>query len=559
MVATNPEVETAVLVAESEQAFVTQKGEEPTAAELAIATLEAHGVEVVFGVPGVHTLALYDALHRSSIRHVLSRHEQGAGFMADGYARATGRPGVAVIITGPGITNVATPVGEAYSDSSPVFILSSNVERAYVDGMRGSLHDLKDQLGVMAAVTQWNSRVVDGSQAAATVAEAMRRLETGRPLPVHVEMPLDVMDEPVPGGRPVVGRGPGPVRPKPELLLEAASRLKAAKRSVIYCGGGAVTSPAPDHILTIAERLGAPVLTSIMGKGSVPEDHPLAIGALWDPGNAVDDLLREADCLLVFGSKLGVQATWDFKLPLPAELIRVDVDPRELTLNARPSLPILGDAALAAEGIEAILSGEEFHAPGFGIERVAAAREAARQTAFGADRRQYIDALRRAVPRDGVVAFDMTMISYASCGLYPAYLPRTFMFPSGYGTLGFALPAAIGAKVGRPEAAVVCVVGDGGFQYTMEEVGAAVQHRIGLPIVIFNDSTYSAVKEAQRRERDGRYLAVDLINPDYVKLAEAYGIPGVRAETPEAMERAIGEAIVRDLPTIVDVPFEPWV
>jgi thiamine pyrophosphate-dependent acetolactate synthase large subunit-like protein len=559
MVATNPEIETAAIAEEIAHLTAAFDAAGPTAAQLAVATLEAHGVEVVFGVPGVHTLALYDALHHSSIRHVLARHEQGAGFMADGYARASGRPGVAVIITGPGITNVATPIGEAYSDSSPVFVLSSNVERAYVDNMRGSLHDLKDQLGVMASVTQWNTRVNHAGDAAATVAEAFRRLETGRPLPVHVEIPIDVLDEPVPGGRPVVGRGPGPVRPKPDLLIEAANRLKASQRPAIYCGGGAVTSPAPDHILHIAERLGAPVLTSIMGKGSVPEDHPHVLGGLWSIGNPVDDLLREVDCLLVIGSKLGVQATWDFKLPLPAELIRIDVDPRELTLNARPSLPILGDAALAAEGIEAILSGEDFHAPGFGAERIGAVREAARRSAWGLDRRPYLDALRRAVPRDGVVAFDMTMMSYVACGLYPAYLPRTFLFPSGYGTLGFALPAALGAKVARPEAAVVCVVGDGGFQYTMEEVGAAIHHRIGVPIVIFNDSTYSAVKDAQGRTREGRYIAVDLVNPDYVKLADAYGIPGVRAESPEAMERAITDALTRDVPTIIDVPIAPWV
>jgi thiamine pyrophosphate-dependent acetolactate synthase large subunit-like protein len=312
------------------------------------------------------------------------------------------------------------------------------------------------------------------------------------------------------------------------------------------------------HLLTIAERLGAPVVTSIMGKGSVPEDHPLVLGALWSPGNAVDELLREVDCLLVVGSKLGVQATDGFALPLPAELIRVDVDPRELTLNVRPSLPILGDAALAAQGIEAILSGEDVRAPGFGIDRVARVRDAARRTAFGADRLAYVEALRRAVPRDGVVAFDMTMISYAACGLYPAYLPRTFLFPSGYGTLGFALPAASGAKIARPEAAVVCVVGDGGFQCTMEEIGAAAKHRVGIPIVIFNDSTCSAVKDAQGRGRGGRYIGVDLVNPDYVKLAEAYGIPGVRPATPQQMERAIGEALGRDVPTIVDVPIEPW-
>ncbi len=537
-------------------------GVEPThttAAEVAIATLEAHGVETVFGVPGVHTLALYDALHHSSIAHVLARHEQGAGFMADGYARASGRPGVAVIITGPGITNIATAVGEAHTDSSPVFVLSSNVERAYIDDMRGSLHDLKDQLGVMSAVTQWNTRVTDPTRISATIAEAMQRMGSGRPLPVHVEVPLDVLDTPVTATKPTVARRPGAMRPDPDKLHAAADRLAAAKRPVIYCGGGAVSSAAPDQIIEIAERLGAPVITSIMGKGSVPEDHPLVLGCLWGPGNAVDALLREADCLLVIGSKLGVQATSNFQMPFPAELIRIDVDAREMSLNATPSLPILGDAALAAEGIAALLAGDNVRRSGFGAERITALRDATRAESWGVDRLPYIDALRRAVPRDGIVAFDMTMMSYVSCGLYPVYEPRTFMFPSGYGTLGFAVPAALGAKVARPDTAVVAVCGDGGFQYTMEELGTAVHHRIGVPIVIFNDSTYSAVKDEQSRSRGGRFIGVDLVNPDYVKLAAAYGIEGVRAESPAALTDAITAAFERDLPTIIDVPIAPWV
>ena len=530
----------------------------PTGASLAIETLVANGVETVFGVPGVHTLALYDALVDAPIRHVLARHEQGAGFMADGYARATGRPGVAVIITGPGITNVATPVGEAYADSSPVFVLSSNVERPYLDAMRGNLHDLKDQRGVMAAVTQWNARPMTAGEVPTTVGEAFRRLGHGRPLPVHVEVPLDVLDEPAPNAGPAPTNRPERLAPDPQALLDAAAQLKAARRPVIYCGGGAVSAAAGEQVIELAERLGAPVLTSIMGKGSVPEDHPLVVGALWQPGNAIDDLLREADCLLVVGSKLGVQATNGFQLPIAPTLIRIDVDERELTLNAQPTLGILGDALLATEGIASLLAGDEHTAPGFGTETVATARAAARATAFGADRTAHLDALRAAVPRDGVVAFDMTMMSYVACGLFPAYLPRTFLFPSGYGTLGFALPAALGAKVGRPEAAVVCVCGDGGFQYTMEELGTAVHHRLGVPIVIFNDSTYSAVKHEQQASRGARYLGVDLVNPDYVALAAAYGIPGVRVETPEALAEAVGLALSRDLPTIIDVPIPGW-
>lgn len=536
--------------------------ESPTAmtgAELAVAALEAQGVDTVFGIPGVHTLALYDALASSSIRHILARHEQGAGFMADGYARASGRPGVAIIITGPGITNIATPVGEAYADSSPVFVLSSNVERAYLDGMRGSLHDLKDQLGLMAAITQWNTRAMSAADVPVAVGEALRRVTSGRPRPVHVEVPLDVLDERAPAADVRVRRSEGRVMPDPHALREAADYLKAATKVVLYCGGGAVTAAAGPHVLGLAERLGAPILTSIMGKGSVPEDHPLVVGALWEPGNTIDALLKEADCLVVFGSKLGVQATAHFQLPIPSTLIRVDVDEHELGLNAQPTIGILGDAGLAAEGILSLLAGEDYRVTGFGDETIEMARASARQNAFGVARLPYLDALRRAVPRDGIIAFDMTMMSYAACGLFPVYEPRTFLFPSGYGTLGFALPAAIGARLAQPDRPVACVCGDGGFQFTMEELATAIQHRVGVPIVIFNDATYSAVKDEQARSRGGRFLGVDLVNPDYVELAKAYGIEGVRCETPGAMEQAIESALGRELPTIIDVPIAPWV
>lgn len=529
-----------------------------TGAEIVIAALEAHGVETVFGIPGVHTLALYDALEPSRLRHVLARHEQGAGFMADGYARATGRPGVAFVITGPGVTNIATAIGEAYTDSSPVLVVSSNVPRPFLDGMRGNLHDLKDQRGVMAAVTKWNDRAMSADDVGALMTEAFRQLGTGRPLPVHVEFPLDVLDETASTERLDVAQ-PIPTRPDPELLEGAANLLSRAAKPVIYCGGGAVQAGASEQLIRIAEALGAPILTSIMGKGAVPEDHPLCVGALWLPGNAVDALLRESDCLLVVGSKLGAQATHDFAMSFPPEMIRIDVDPDEMGRNATPSLAILGDAGLATEGIAALLAGASVDRRGFSEEHVVAARRSAESGAFHADRRPYVDALRRAVPRDGILVTDMTMMSYVACYLYPVYEPRTFFFPSGYGTLGFSLPAAIGAKIAKPDTAVVCVVGDGGYQFTMGELGTAIQEWVGLPIVIFNDSTYSAVKEAQAIGREGRYIGVDLVNPDYVDLAAAYRIPGVRVRTPEDLEAEIAAALGRDLPTIIDVPIAGWV
>ena len=521
--------------------------------QAAIRALEAHGVDVVFGIPGVHTLELYDALHDSSIRHVLARHEQGAGFMADGYARASGRPGVAVIITGPGITNVATPIGEAFADSSPVLVLSSNVEQQWAGRMLGHLHDLKDQLGVMAAVTRWNARATSVGEVPTLIGTAFAEMTGGRARPTHVEVPLDVLgawDE-------VDVAPPGPPylpAPAPEVVQRAAEAITLARRPVIYCGGGAVASGATPFIVDLAELLGAPVMTSNMGKGAIPEDHEFALGSLWEPGNTVDQMLRDADVALVFGSKLGAQETRYQQMPFPVKLIRVDVDPDELQRNYPAALAIHADARTTAEALLDVLRDRPCGQPRWTAEEIATIRDRARESAWGADKLPYVQALRSSIPRDGILVNDMTMMSYVCCSLYPVYEPRTFFFPSGYGTLGFSLPAAIGAKIARPNAVVVAVVGDGGFQYTMQELATAVQFRVGLPIVIFNDSTYTAVKDAQAREYDRRFIAVDLVNPDYVKLAGAYGVPAVRAESPEALTEAIREATRRDLPTIIDTP-----
>jgi len=521
--------------------------------QAAIKALEAQGVEVVFGIPGVHTLELYDALRDSSIRHVLARHEQGAGFMADGYARASGRPGVAVIISGPGITNVATPIGEAFADSSPVLVLSSNVEQQWAGKMLGHLHDLKDQLGVMAAVTIWNARATSVRDVPPLISRAFVEMAVGRRRPTHVEVPLDVLSawDDVDG---FPADLPDLPAQEPENLALVADALMSARRAVIYCGGGAVSSGAGPFIARLAELLGAPVLTSNMGKGSIPEDHPMALGSLWESGNPVDQLLREADLALVIGSKLGAQETRYQEMPLPTNLIRVDVDPAELSRNYPATLTVQADARATAEALLVTLQERGPTGQGWPPAQIAALRDQARESAWGADKLPYVQALRDAIPRDGILVNDMTMMSYICCTLYPVFEPRTFFFPSGYGTLGFSLPAAIGAKIARPEAVVVAVVGDGGFQYTMQELATAVQFRVGLPIVIFNDSTYTAVKDAQAREYDRRFIAVDLVNPDYIKLAGAYGIPAVRAETPEALTEAIRAASSRDLPTIIDTP-----
>jgi thiamine pyrophosphate-dependent acetolactate synthase large subunit-like protein len=308
----------------------------------------------------------------------------------------------------------------------------------------------------------------------------------------------------------------------------------------------------------LAKRLNAPVVTSTQGKGAIPDSHSNCLGSLWTQGNAVDELVREGDALLVIGSRLGVQATERFCFPIPDAFVRIDIDPDEMERNATPAIGIQADARSASAQLADALERLQ-PASTWTSEQIVRARSRARETAFGADRVPYLDAIRAAVPVDGVVAWDMTMMSYVATYSFPVERPRTFLFPTGYGTLGFSLPAAIGAKVGLRDTAVVAVVGDGGFQFTMQELATAVQFELGIPIVIFNDSTYSAVKAEQRESRGGRFSAVDLVNPDYLKLAEAYGVPGVRANSPHVLQEALTDALSRNVPTIIDVPIEKWV
>jgi len=529
-----------------------------TGADLVVETLLANGVDTVFGIPGVHTLALYDALHERPMRHILARHEQGAGFMADGYARASGRPGIAFIITGPGVTNVATPVGQAYTDGSPVMIVSSNVASPYLDAMKGNLHDLKNQMGVMAAVTQWNERVLDPADAPVATAEGLRRLQNGRTRPVHIELPIDVMVERT-GAVEIPAVTAEPRTPDPAAIEAAVKLLASAGKVVVYVGGGAVASAAPEAIISIAERFSAPIITSVMGKGAVPETHPLMLGTIWDRSDPLADaFFEEADTIIVFGSKLGAQATHMFDLPIPRRVIRIDIDPDEMNRNLTPDVAILADCGPAAIELAAALAERNLHVESFPPERITSAREYLLTTGFGADRDDYIQAIRRAVPPSGISVWDMTMMSYVACYRYPALEPRTFMFPAGYGTLGFALPAALGAKLARPEKPVVAIVGDGGFQFTMQELATAVMFGINIPIVIFDDSTYSAVKDAQGRLCEGRYQAVDLINPEFTTIADAYGIPWARPESAESLEAELRLAFERDSPTLIITPIKPW-
>jgi thiamine pyrophosphate-dependent acetolactate synthase large subunit-like protein len=524
-----------------------------------ISALEANGVDTVFGIPGVHNLDIYDILFdRPDLTNILARHEQGAGFMADGYYRATGKPGVALIVTGPGVTNVATAVGEAFADSSNMLVIATNLERKYIDTLEGNLHEITDQMGVMRPLVKWSKRVMDANDLVDSVNEAFTALATGRPRPVYLEIPIDVMAEEI--ALPDVGPAPAPTLPSIEAeIQDAAELIVKSQRVMIFAGGGTNHPDAAALVAQLAEELGAPVVTSLMGKGTVPADHPYSVGAFgyrWSADNPTVEVMHGSDLAIVVGSGLGVRTSGEGTMPLPSRMVHIDIDPNEHGKRYQPQVSIIADAVTAlSQLLNAVRAGSR-PAARWDAEHVAVIRDRLNEPSDArvAGYVPYLDALREGMERDAILANDMTMMAYEGVRYFPVYEPRTYTFPRGFGTLGSALPTAIGAKVGCPDKQVVSMAGDGGFQFTMEELGTAVHHRIPVTAVIFNDNTHTAVKAAQKRTYPGRYVAVDLVNPDYVKLADAYGIEGVRAESPEALSEALERAKSSDMPVIIDVP-----
>ncbi len=522
-----------------------------SAADWLIATLERHGVDTIFGIPGVHNLALYEALRRRPHLHnYLARHEQGAAFMADGYARASGKPGVALVTSGPGALNTLTPLGEAYTDSSPVLVVATNVERKLLETSRGTLHELRDQPGAFRAVIGSCERVLQGDDLPLALQRAWNVLTGARPRPAALDIPNDVLDDMV-SEAPLHLPQPKPQTPAPERIQKAAAALRQARKPVILAGGG-VAHGADHLLLALAERLHAPVVTTMKGKGVVPEDHPLSVGYLGSMAGPVAQFVRDSDVVLAAGTRLAGSAPSLWQPPCNQILIRIDGDPAELARTVTPTHALLGDAAV---NLHALLD-ELGHEPLVATETraIASTRQQARAAAREAApwRCDVLEAVRAALPRDGILAVDMTMVAYSAGAAYPTYAPHTLLPPSGFGTLGFALPAAIGAKAAAPDRPVIALVGDGGLQFTMQEIATAIQYHLPVVILLVNDACFTAVKRGQQR-RYGEITAVDLVNPDFQLLAAAYGMPAERVSAPQHLVDAIQRASQRSLPSLVEI------
>jgi len=519
-----------------------------TCGQAAIALLERYGVDTVFGMPGVHTLELYRGLVNSRIRHVSVRHEQGAGFMADGYARASGKPGVCVLISGPGLTNAATPIGQAFSDSVPMLILSSVAATPDLGKGRGRLHELTSQQAAMAPLTAFSRTILRSEQLPAAYADAFQVFEASRPRPVHIEVPLDVLAGPAPDiGNRMARRAPQP--PDSASVAKAAGLIDRSTRPVILAGGGIV-----DHgnaLVALAEKIGAVVIPTIAAKGAFPDTHPLSLNATLSFPQTQEFLAR-ADLVIAVGTELGGEAdVWIDRLPVRGKLIRIDIDPDALNRDYRPDVAILADGGATLSALAAAVSGANGR-----IDPVEVAELRVRlidsQPALQKKHLRLLSALRQVLPADGIVATDMTQLAYTGSYFFPCEHPRSWFHPVGYGTLGYGLPSAIGAKIAQPDRAVVSIVGDAGLLFTVQELATAVELRLPMAILLWNNDALGQIAEGMN-ERGIPEIGVRLRNPDYMKLGEAFGCHTARPGSLAAFQAALQAAFSADGPTLIEV------
>jgi acetolactate synthase-1/2/3 large subunit len=515
-----------------------------------VESLAAHGVDVIFGIPGTHNLELYRHLRSAGIRAVTTRHEQGAGYAADGYHQVSGKPGVVITTSGPALFNVAAAAGTAWAESRAMLIIAPGLPTGTDGGDAGQLHETKDSSGAFDRIVAWSRRVRTADDAAAAVTDAFAFFAAGRPRPVHIEVPLDVLEQPW-TGTPFVAARPAPATPDDDGVRDAATALSDADRPVIVAGGGA--RRAIGEIRRLAERLGAPVVTTTNGKGVLPEDHPLAIGAAIRL-RCVQKHLAASDVVLVVGSELGDSELWGGSVDTPT-VIRLDIDPGQLDKNRVGQLHLCGDAAAT---LARLLDRIAAPAPDPGAVRGAAERAAglrelchAEAVADGGRWQPVVDAVRRALPAGSSLVGDSSQVTYfGSAHFFGADKPGEFLYMAGFATLGYGLPAAIGAKLADPDRAVAVLLGDGALMFCVQEIVTAVEQRLPLPIVVVDNSGYAEIKDQQAR-RGIAPIGVDLVTPDLPALARACAAYGVQAAQAADVTELVRDALSADRPTLI--------
>ena len=518
-----------------------------TGGEVLVQSLYREGIRVVFGLPGVQLYGVMAALRdEPRIRFITTRHEQATSYMADGYARAGGDVGTGLVVPGPGLLNSTAGLSTAYSASSPVLMLSGQIPREQIGKNVGLLHEVNDQQDCIAPITKWRRRVLQVAEIPAAVREAFTQLRTGRPRPVELEMPPETMEEEgdadlLPATE--AGRAAAPAGD----VARAVEILLAAKNPIIYAGGGANLSGAYEALRAVAEHLQAGVASSPEGKGAVGDLSDLSLGAAFWRDSPLRAAIHAADVVLVVGSRLALVT-----FAAGQRIVQIDVDREEIGRNHQNTVGLVGDARRTLEALLEKLRAATAPRPSRKAEREALRAEIA-ALMTQEPQTSILRSLRSGCPEDTILIAGMTQIGYYSRPFWPTYSPRTYITSSYSGNLGYEYPVALGAKVARPEKPVVAVIGDGGFLFNAQELATAVQHKINVVAVVFNDNAYGNVARDLDEDWGGNFGAA-LHNPDFMKLADAYGVHGMRAKEPTDVGRLVKEAVGLERPVLIEVP-----
>jgi acetolactate synthase-1/2/3 large subunit len=529
-----------------------------TGGEAIVSGLVAHGVDTVFGLPGAQIYGLFDAFQRAQLKVIGARHEQACGYMAFGYARSTGKPGVFSVVPGPGVLNAGAALLTAFGSNEPVLCLTGQVPTAFLGKGRGHLHEMPDQLATLRTFVKWAERIEYPANAPALVARAFQEMLSGRRGPVSLEMPWDVFTQKADVGKAdVFDPFPAP-QPDPDRVKSAATLIAASKAPMIFVGSGAIE--AGEEILELAELIDAPVVAFRSGRGIVSNAHELGLTMA-----AAYRLWPTTDLMIGIGTRLELptMTRWPYR-PDGLKSIRVDIDPSEMR-RYTPDAAVVADAkAGTAELLTAVRKIGYAKASG----RRAAIREASRAALKEIQTIQpqmaYLNILREVLPSNAIVTDELSQVGFASWYGFPIYEPRTFISSGYQGTLGSGFPTALGAKVAHPDRPVVAITGDGGFMFGVQELSTAVQFKIGVVVLVFNNNSYGNVRRDQREHFEGRVVASDLVNPDFVKLAESFGVGAAKVTSPDGFKAALEKALADGGPYLIDIEvprdseISPW-